>query len=213
MSAKDWASQVVEMERRIECLEDVRASRIVPTPGRRDIEEIHVVACRRRRPKQIVRDVESLLLVDFGCHVDYRKISLVQIGEEDFTIAWARRPRLISVEEVPQPQRAIRVTLMKGNGEEVHASCATEGHESLASASARACLRAVRRALADAPELELEGIGQVSIGERHALFACVIARDASTTQYLLGACFMGRDEPTTASLAVLDSVNRRFFAG
>jgi len=210
---RDWASQVAEMERRIERLEDVQASRIVPTPGRRDIEEIHIIAHRGRRPKQIVRDIESLLFVHFGCHVDYRKISLVQLDEGNFTTTWARRPRLISVEEVARQQGAIRVTLMKGSGEEVGASCTPKGEEPLTSVAARACLEAVRGVLAEAPELALKGIAQVSIGERDALFAWVIARDPSATQDLLGACFMGQDEPTTAALAVLDSVNRRFFAG
>jgi len=213
MSARDWASQVAKMERKIECLEGVQASRIVPTPGSNDIEEIHIIACPGRRPKQIVRDVESLLFVDFGCHVDYRKISLVQIGEESFTMTWARRPRLISVEEVSPPQGTMRVTLMKGNGEEVAASCTAEGAEPLTDVAARACLRAVGDVLAAPPELELKGIRRVSIGDRDAFFAWVVVRDISVVQDLLGACFVGRDEPTSAALAVLDSVNRRFFAG
>lgn len=210
---RDWASQLAEMERRIERLEGVRASRIVPTPGRQDIEEIHIIAHPGRRPKQIVRDVESLLFVDFGCPVDYRKISLVQISEADFTSTWAKRPRLISVERISQEPSTIEVILMKGNGKEVAASYTAEGEDPLTRAAAQACLRAVREILAEAPELELKGMERVSVADRDALFAWVSAHDCSTTHELLGACFIGGDELATAASTVLDAVNRRFFGG
>jgi hypothetical protein len=184
MPLGDWASQVAAMERRIECLEDVRASRIVPTPGHRDIEVIHIIAEPGRRPKHIVRDVESLLFVDFGCPVDYRKISLVQISEENLTTSWAKRPRLISVEDISQEL-----------------------------SSAKACLRVAKGIMVEAPELELKGMERISITGRDALFCWVTSRASSTTHELLGACFFRQDELTTAASAVLDAINRRCFGG
>ena len=213
MGVSNWAFRIAEMERRIECLEDVRAIRIVPTPGRPEIEEIHVMAQPGRRPKQIVRDVESLLFVDFDYLVDYRKISLVQISEESFTTTWARRPRLISVEDISQEQSAARVTLMKGNGEEVAASYVAEGEEPLTSVAAKACLQVARRIMSEAPELQLKGMGRVSIAGRAALFSWVGSPATSTAHDLLGACFFREDELTTAASSVLDAINRRFFGG
>ena len=217
MQVRDWTSQLAEMERRIECLEGVRASRIVPTPGHKDIEEIHIIAHPGRRPKQIVRDVESLLFVDFGCPIDYRRISLVQISEENFTTTWAKRPRLISVESISPEQSTVKVTLMKGNGEEVVALYTAKGEEPLTSVAAKACLRAVKKILTEATdeaaELKLKGMEWVSIADRDALFSWVTARVSSTTHELLGACFVREDELTTAASTVLDAVNRRFLGG
>jgi len=210
---RDWASQLVEMERRIDRLENVRASRIVPTPGRQDIEEIHIVAHPGRRPKQIVRDVESLLFVDFGYSVDYRRISLVQVSEQNLTTTWAKRPRLISVEDVSQEHSAVRVTLMKRDGEEVTATYTAQGEEPLTTVAAKACLEVAKGAMIEAPELELRGLERISIGGRDALFSWVTTRICSSTHELLGACFFREDELTTAVSAVLDAINRRCFGG
>jgi len=201
------------MERRIECLEDVRASRIVPTPGHRDIEVIHIIAGPGRRPKHIVRDVESLLFVDFGYPVDYRKISLVQVSEENLTTSWAKRPRLISVEDISQELNSVKVTLMKGDGEEVSASYTAEGDEPLISVAAKACLRVAKGIMVEAPELELKGMERISITGRDAIFCWVTSRASSITHELLGACFFRQDELTTAASAVLDAINRRCFGG
>jgi hypothetical protein len=47
----------------------------------RDVSEIHIVASMERKPKQIVRDVETLLFVKHRVKVDYRKIS-TQVSHE-----------------------------------------------------------------------------------------------------------------------------------
>jgi hypothetical protein len=213
MPARDWASQVTAMERSIECLEEVRASRIVPTPGHQGIEEIHIIARPGRRPKQIVRDVESLLFVDFGYSVDYRKISLVQFNEEHLTTTWAKRPRLISVEDISQEHGAVRVTLMEGDGGEISASCTAQADEPLTSLAAKACLQAAANIMAEAVELELKGLERITVAGRDALFSWVASRASSSTCNLLGACFFRNDELTTAASATLDAINRRFFGG
>jgi hypothetical protein len=184
----------------------------VPIPGHQGIEAIHVIASPGRHPKQIVRDIESLLFVDFGFPVDYRKVSLVQIEEEKFTATWAKRPRLISVENVSQEQNAVRVTLMKGNGEEVSATHTAQGEESLINVAAKACLRAAARVMVEGPELELKGMERVTTAGRRALFSFVTFRADSAVHELLGACFFKEDDLTTAASAALDAINRRCFA-
>lgn len=47
-----------------------------------DIEEIHVLADTSRSPKQIVRDIQSLLMAQFQKEVDHRVISIAQIDSE-----------------------------------------------------------------------------------------------------------------------------------
>ncbi|MFB0921622.1 MAG: hypothetical protein QMB62_12220 [Oscillospiraceae bacterium] len=47
-----------------------------------EIEEIHVLADTSRSPKQLVRDIQSLLMAQFQKDVDHRVISIAQIENE-----------------------------------------------------------------------------------------------------------------------------------
>ena len=47
-----------------------------------EIEEIHVLADTSRSPKQLVRDIQSLLMAQFQKDVDHRVISIAQIESE-----------------------------------------------------------------------------------------------------------------------------------
>lgn len=43
------------------------------------ISEIHIVSDLRRSPKQILRDIEAIMITEFDLLVDYKKISIAQI--------------------------------------------------------------------------------------------------------------------------------------
>lgn len=59
------------------------------------VEEIHVLSTLDRAPKQVVRDVESALMAQWGLRVDHKRISVAQIVEEGPVRA---APRLVVVE-------------------------------------------------------------------------------------------------------------------
>lgn len=65
------------------------------------IEEIHILAGLERNPKQIVRDVESLLAAQFGMQVDHKKISVVQVENDEGTpsslVPEFTRPRIAGI--------------------------------------------------------------------------------------------------------------------
>jgi len=68
------------IETSVQQVQGVYACRVVlESPS--EIAEIHVVGSPSRRPKQIVRDIESLLFAQFGLRVNFRKISLAQLQE------------------------------------------------------------------------------------------------------------------------------------
>lgn len=46
--------------------------------------EIHVLASAERNPKQIVRDVQSVLFATFGAEIDHRIISIAQLPADPF---------------------------------------------------------------------------------------------------------------------------------
>ncbi len=56
------------------------------------IEEIHIISDLRRNPKQILRDVEAILMSEFDQSVDYKKISIAQVKGD--LVKTERDPRI-----------------------------------------------------------------------------------------------------------------------
>jgi hypothetical protein len=69
-----------EMERAVARIPGIQAVRVVAEDER--IAEVHVLASRARAPKQLVRDVQSVVLTNFGVDIDYRIVSVVQLEDE-----------------------------------------------------------------------------------------------------------------------------------
>jgi hypothetical protein len=63
-------------------LPDVRSCSVELTPDG-NISAIHIVSSSKRPPKQIVRDVESILHANFGISVDHRKVSVARVRERE----------------------------------------------------------------------------------------------------------------------------------
>jgi ABC-type transporter Mla MlaB component len=67
-------------------LEGVGSLKIVPD-GHGGIDEIHVLSSSSLGPKQIVRNIESALLAEFGLQVDHRKISIARVRSPEISMA------------------------------------------------------------------------------------------------------------------------------
>ncbi|MEJ2481532.1 MAG: hypothetical protein P8049_00005, partial [Gemmatimonadota bacterium] len=67
-------------------LEGVGSLKIVPD-GHGGIDEIHVLSSSSLGPKQIVRNIESALLAEFGLQVDHRKISIARVRGPEISMA------------------------------------------------------------------------------------------------------------------------------
>jgi hypothetical protein len=90
---KDW-------ERAIKQIKSVIAARI-NTNSQGEIEEVHILAGSERAAKQIVRDVESILVTQFDMQIDHKKISVAQVEDDEeegsFTTVESTRPKLVGV--------------------------------------------------------------------------------------------------------------------
>lgn len=56
------------------------------------ISEIHIVSDLRRSPKQILRDIEAIMISEFDTSIDYKKVSIAQI--QSGSIKLDQDPRL-----------------------------------------------------------------------------------------------------------------------
>ncbi|MCJ7806863.1 MAG: hypothetical protein MUP57_04880, partial [Clostridia bacterium] len=77
---EDKDQTVREIESIISQIQGVSSGRLVCQDG--DIVEIHVLADKTRSPKQVVRDIESAVLIKLGLELDHKRISVAQLGPD-----------------------------------------------------------------------------------------------------------------------------------
>lgn len=220
------SSQALEerLQRAIERIAGVTCARVIfdHTDGNGDISEIHLVGGATRRPKQIVRDTESLLCARYGIRVDYRRISLVQLGPGDVVSV---RKRLQFVSAVASREDAshadadiVRVVLRVGEdsyeGTAPVESRARDDHpsderEAPAKAAAKATLAAVRQVIGSIIPLRVQGVRIVSTDGHQVSLAVVSASTARGVERLTGTCLVTDNVLEAASKATLDAINRR----
>lgn len=166
------------------------------------IGEIHAVASPQRSAKKIVRDIESFLVVRYGYRIDYRRISLVQLGNQ----TTAERVNLLRVDQVQQVDGSyIEVELRKG--EQVFHGRAPLGNDPIHAAAA-ATITALNTILGAHAPLQLSGIETTTVGPHTVVIACVMHCTAALEQ-VLGTTFVRNSVAESAARAVLAATNRR----
>src|SRR5579864_6931969 len=87
---------IEDIESALSRIPSVTAARVVTGAAGR-IAEVHVLARRDRAPKQLVRDVQSVVLASFGLELDYRTVSVVQLDDPLIEGDFAQQPRVALV--------------------------------------------------------------------------------------------------------------------
>ena len=175
------------------------------------IAAVHIVSRSARAPKLIVRDVESVLLADFGIKIDHRKVSVAQLGDREVgkTRARGARPRFVSMKFSASGGKGRCEVVLERDDLEVtgEASGISAGSGRLR-LIAKATFRAVEKLLEEQVEFELLDIIKLNAGGRDALIAlatCVFERGVKD---LAGCVQFDDDEQEAAALAALDACNR-----
>ncbi|MBP1632910.1 MAG: hypothetical protein H6Q11_1198 [Acidobacteria bacterium] len=195
-----------EIEETLARLPSVHAVRIIAERDR--IREVHVLAAPEKAAKQVVRDVQTLVLARFGLDLDRRLISVVQIGpdrlrpDED-------RPVILGVHEIPEGARTTVAVTLRWHGEE-YVGTATGP----AAPSARlrlvgeAALRATERIIGD-EALALDAVGAPAVGMNRVIVVVVVGTGPRGEGITVGSALSKGDDAECTVRAVLDALNRR----
>jgi hypothetical protein len=203
------STHALKLQRAIERIAGVTSAKVtIDTLG--DIAEIHLVGSPSRRPKQIVRDTESLLYAQFGVRVDYRRISLVQVDPTD-DAPTRTRLRLSSVEERMEPNHQVSVTLLNGAQSWIaseNVSDNAHAHPTMW-AAAQATIAAVQRASGRMVQLDVQDLRMITTEGRNVCLVIVKAQTESGEEGLTGTCIIASCGCMAAAKATLDAINRR----
>jgi hypothetical protein len=206
------------VERLLNALDGVTSVKIVPD-GAGGIDEVHVLAGPDLGPKQIVRNIESALLAEFGLQIDHRKISVARVTGPDIPPVEELEP-----EPAPEPERFVidsfqmerkagkhavaRVSLSFGDKKFTGVADGPDLAKSRLEITAVALLKALEEALEGRLSLNLEGISKVDAVGRSMVVAVVYASIGRRSLSLAGVSKIS-DSPEEAAIeACLHATNR-----
>jgi len=208
-------------------LDGVGSLKIVPD-GAGGIEEIHVLSSSSLGPKQIVRNIESALLAQFGLQIDHRKISIAQVKGSDTTSVRARAEGDPDPKAAPSTAHSTRrlvlgnVRIERAAGQKVTCRVDLSHDDSVFTGEAEgpdfekarmevaatALLEAAQMASGDGVFLSLQGIDSIGAFGQSFVLAAVNGSVRRESQSLAGVVRVRDSVEEAAVLACLQAINR-----
>jgi hypothetical protein len=178
------------------------------------IQEIHVLADPSKTPKQLVRDIESMIMAQFGIPIDHKKVSIAQLGRESIVMddkpTEPARARINSVHTDVMGVRAVATVTLELEGEVytgvAEGPASTTGRRRLVG---QATLNAVEKYTAGTFGFALEDVAIVTLGRERVAVSCVILVTPLGEQALAGSALARQSENDSLVRATLDAINRR----
>lgn len=177
------------------------------------VSEVHVVASTARKPKQIVRDIETLLFVKHGTRLDYRKVSMVQLADEQLLRVPLARPEIRQVvEDDLGTEKRIRVEI-KGAGRLVSGEARERtDNPSAFRTAANATIQAINKLIGQQLDARLEYAEPLRLDTNDVLIVIVTCFTDKGEEKFVGSSFVGNRPAESAARATLDALNRRIYS-
>jgi hypothetical protein len=173
-----------------------------------NIQEIHIVSNMSRSPKQISRDIQSILISNFGLDIDHKKVSIAQIDED--TIENKNfRLKLKAIGYATTGTRVeVKVSLEKDD--EVFDGMASGANTSYNTCRllAKATLNAVENFCNVSDTFILEDVNPSTIAGREVMVVAVAFISADSEQLFTGSALVNRDKNEAVVKATLGAINR-----
>ncbi|MHB8926528.1 MAG: hypothetical protein ACYC9Q_02535 [Bacillota bacterium] len=201
--------RIKEYERLISQIRDVISARVI-ADAQGNIEEIHVLAGSGRGPKQIVRDVESAFITQFGLGVDHKKISIAQVQDQGEVPLEQSRVKLGAVSFSATGSRADCHVQLELSGDVYEGSA--NGVNSAAGRLrlvALATVGAVEQYFKSTPMFSVDVVNPVQVGERRAVNVVLTLIAGAGEETFLGSSLVKDDEREAVARATLDAINRK----
>jgi hypothetical protein len=189
-----------------------------------DIREIHVLTSSARPAKQIVRDVQTLLLTRFNRPIDHRVVSVAYARPGPTLAPHAATEHAPAAEPEEQSAHRIRfgsVNLYVASGRaQAQVELAWKGLTRLGTATgsatregahgliATATLGAVQEFLEDGLALSLQDIDLLKLGKQDVVVVSLSLLAHRSEKTLVGCCTVEQDTQQAVVLATLSALNR-----
>jgi hypothetical protein len=197
-----------ECETLIKQVRDVVSVNIVLGEDKQ-FEEIHVLAEDTRSAKQIVRDIETLLRIEYGIDLDHKKISIVQLNKEQ-RVFQSNRVRFTGIHYSLQGTRLeamVELTSPKRSCQ--GKSCGINTRSNRLKLFAEATVQALSELIETGSTVLLEDVVQYPLGDQSLVSTALTYIQGPLEEYLVGTAMVKHDEKEAVVRATLCAINRR----
>jgi len=203
---------IQDWEQAIKQIKGVIAARIkVNDQG--DIEEVHILAGSGRAPKQIVRDIESLLIAQFDVQIDHKKISVAQVEDDEdgtFAIVESTRPKLLGVTlRTVNGMAEVKVELLTGDKIIEGIAQGPSSAQNKLRLFVEATLQALSPLTLDKFLFVTEDVGITQLAKQQIALVSITSITTTGEQSLTGCALVRNDDREAVVKATLDALNRK----
>jgi hypothetical protein len=213
--------KVEDIEAALADVGEIKAARVVASNDG-VIQEVHVLALPTKQPKQLVRDIESTLMAQFGIPIDHKKISIALLGrdsikpestppaETEVGRTTVVRPRILSINAtVTGVQASASVELEIGGNEFVGNASGPASQTGRLRLVALATLDAVSQYSDTAVSFALEDVAILKLGREKVAVSCIALVSSLGEQTFSGSAMVRQNDNDSVVRATLDAINRR----
>lgn len=200
--------QIKKAEELISKLKSVISSKIIVNKQNK-IEELHILANTQREPKQISRDVQSVLISEFGIEIDYKKISIAQIDESiidtnDYRLKFTRVQYSITGKKAN-----IEVVLEKDDQHYIGKATGLQTRYNSEKMIATATLRAIENFLGTEDMFVTEDVKVIEMANKEVVITGIVLFSDNEEQFFTGSATIERDKKEAIVKSTLDGINRK----
>lgn len=195
------------MENDIECIESVLSCRFIREND--EIKEIHIVSNGTRTPKQISRDVQSVLIAKYDLiNIDYKKISIAELPGLEVS----KRDSRLKIEKILFEDNGKKATVQVdlSNESDIYQSSLSGINTSrnIDRMLAKSVLDSVEKALGVEDRFILEDVKNVNLSTDGVMVVSVVYIVGEQEKRLCGSSLIENDHKRAVVKATLDALNR-----
>lgn len=173
------------------------------------IEEIHIVSDLRRSPKQILRDVEAILISEFDQVVDYKKISIAQVKGNSVKTEQDPRIKLKAIEyNNCGTSIDVSITLEKFGESYMSTTSGIKTTTNVMRLAGTATLQAVENYLGIHEVFVFEDVKEVRLSNINVIIVSITSIYHNREESYIGTAKVNTDLNEAVTKASLDAINR-----
>ncbi len=209
--------EVEDIEKSLKDLNDILFAKIVLSEDG-DIKEIHIITKDSSNPKRITRDIESFLLAKYNIQVDYRKISIAQVKDNEISdeqikgeeLESSLRIKFSDIKTETMGNQFEVCVKLENNGKmyegKVSGKNWDENREYLV---AKAALEAISFYLEGSVFFQVDAIKKIELDSKEIIVVSINLIDSKRKENLVGSTVMKDDFNKAVVKAILKATNRR----
>lgn len=196
-------SMFEELEQKINKLDGIISCKIT---GNEKIDEVHIVANKKRNPKKIVRDVETIILVNRDKDIDHKKISIAQFEHNEEKNELDRLEIISIFKENNNPVCHYR---LKINDQILNGQSNDCSDEPLLFKVANGMAKMLDKYLKLPGKIRIDNVFKTGLKDNIVVVQITLYNEQGLKEKLLGATYIDQDLPLAVGKGVLKALNRK----